>query len=142
MAGAVFEVENATWYTVGIVGTVALIALFISSQASGETGLDWKFIVFYLVIGGAQLFWIIPLLLRWSKVRFYAAGIVCAVLASLFWIITNSPESIIGVEAPYDDLSIFIEALQLIFIITSIMVVLRGGDSLWPEKETGRQPRQ
>jgi hypothetical protein len=120
------------WYTIGIVGTFALIVLFVNSQASGETGLDWKFILFYLVVGGAQLFWIIPLILRWSKARFYV-GIVSAILVSLFWIITNSPESIVGVEAPYDDLSIFIEGLQVIFIVTSVMVILRGG-SLWPEK--------
>jgi hypothetical protein len=51
----------------------------------------------------------------------------------LFWIITNSPESVVGVEAPYDDLSILIEGLQVIFIVTSVMVILRGG-SLWPKK--------
>jgi cytochrome c oxidase subunit I len=120
------------WYTIGIVGTIALIVLFVNSQASGEDGFDWKFILFYLVVGGAQLFWIIPLLLSWSKARFYV-GIGCAILISLFWIITNSPESVVGVEAPYDDLSILIEGLQVIFIVTSVMVILRGG-SLWPEK--------
>ena len=106
--------------------------LFVNSQGGGETGLDWKFILFYLVIGGAQLFWIIPLVLGWSKARFYV-GIVCTILVSLFWLTTNSPESIVGVEAPYDDLSIFIEGLQVIFIVTGIMVILRG-ESLWPEK--------
>lgn len=120
------------WYTIGIVGTIALIVLFVNSQASGEDGLDWKFILFYLVVGGAQLFWIIPLLLSWSKARFFV-GIGCAILISLFWIITNSPESVVGVEAPYDDLSILIEGLQVIFIVTSVMVILRGG-SLWPKK--------
>jgi hypothetical protein len=120
------------WYTIGIVGTIALIALFVNSQASGEDGFDRKFILFYLVVGGAQLFWIIPLLLSWSKARFYV-GIGCAILISLFWIITNSPKSVVGVEAPYDDLSILIEGLQVIFIVTSVMVILRGG-SLWPEK--------
>jgi heme/copper-type cytochrome/quinol oxidase subunit 1 len=120
------------WYTIGIVGTIALIVLFVNSQASGEDGLDWKFILFYLVVGGAQLFWIIPLLLSWSKARFWV-GIGCAILISLFWIITNSPESVVGVEAPYDDLSILIEGLQVIFIVTSVMVILRGG-SLWPKK--------
>lgn len=120
------------WYTIGIVGTIALIVLFVNSQASGEDGLDWKFILFYLVVGGAQLVWIIPLLLSWSKARF-CVGIGCAILISLFWIITNSPESVVGVEAPYDDLSILIEGLQVIFIVTSVMVILRGG-SLWPKK--------
>ncbi len=121
------------WYSIGIVGTVALIVLFVNSQAGGETGLDWKFILFYLVIGGAQAFWIIPLVLGWSKTRFYV-GIVCTILVSLLWLTTNSPESIVGVEAPYDDLSIFIEGLQVIFIVTSIMVILKG-ESLLPEKK-------
>jgi heme/copper-type cytochrome/quinol oxidase subunit 1 len=121
------------WYSIGIVGTVALIVLFVNSQAGGETGLDWKFILFYLVIGGAQAFWIVPLVLSWSKTRFYI-GIVCAILVSLFWLTTNSPESIVGVEAPYDDLSIFIEGLQVIFIVISTVIILRG-ESLWPEKK-------
>ena len=113
-------------------GTVALIVLFVNSQASGEAGLDSKFILFYLVIGGAQLFWIVPLLLNWSKRRFYV-GIGCSILVSLFWLITNSPESVVGVEAPYDDLSIIIEGLQVIFIATSVMVILRSGN-LWPNR--------
>ena len=124
------------WYIIGIVGTVALMVLFVNSQAGGETGLDWKFILFYLVIGGAQLFWSIPLILGWSKAVFYV-GIVCAILVSLFWFTTNSPESVVGVEAPYDDLSIFIEGLQTIFVVTSAMAILRGG-CLWPEKNIDR----
>lgn len=39
------------WYTIGIVGTISLIVLFVNSQASGEDGLDCKFILFYLVVG-------------------------------------------------------------------------------------------
>lgn len=120
------------WYTIGIVGTVVLIVMFVNSQASGETGLDMKFILFYLAIGGAQLFWILPLILSWSKARLYA-GIGCATLVSLTWVITNAPESVVGVEAPYDDLSIFIEGLQVLFIVTGAMVILRGA-GLWPKK--------
>jgi hypothetical protein len=120
------------WYTIGIVGTVVLIVMFVYSQATGETGLDLKFILFYLVIGGAQLFWILPLILSWSKARLYA-GIGGAILVSLTWVITNAPESVVGVEAPYDDLSIFIEGLQVLFIVTEAMVILRGA-GLWPKK--------
>jgi heme/copper-type cytochrome/quinol oxidase subunit 1 len=120
------------WYTIGIVGTVVLIVMFVNSQASGETGLDLKFILFYLVIGGAQLFWILPLILSWSKARLYA-GIGGATLVSLTWVITNAPESVVGVEAPYDDLSIFIEGLQVLFVVTGAMVILRGA-GIWPKK--------
>ena len=117
------------WYIIGIVGTVVLIVLFVGSQASGETGLDLKFILFYFVIGGAQLFWMLPLILGWSNARLYV-GIGCAILVSLTWIITNSPESVVGVEAPYDDLSIFIEGLQVLFVATGAMVILRGGGAV------------
>jgi hypothetical protein len=54
----------------------------------------------------------------------------------LFWLITNSPESVVGVEAPYDDLSIIIEAIQVIFIATSVMVILRSGN-LRPNRNIG-----
>jgi hypothetical protein len=100
--------------------------MFVNSQASGETGLDLKFILFYLVIGGAQLFWMLPLMLGWANARLYV-GIGCAILVSLTWIITNAPESVVGVEAPYDDLSIFIEGIQVLFIATGAMIILRGG---------------
>ncbi len=123
------------WYAIGIIGTFILIILFIGNQASSENGFDWKFILFYLIIGGAQLFWMIPLIRRWSKPRFYI-GVGAAAFVSLIWIITNSPESISGVEAPYDDLSIMIEGLQVIFIMTSVMVLLRGG-LLWSRKVEG-----
>jgi len=130
---------NRLWYTIGILGTLILIALFVGNQAS-STGqeFDWRFVLFYLVVGAAQLFWMIPLIKRWSKLWFYI-GMGATVVVSLLWIITNSPESIVGVEAPYDDLSILIEGLQVIFIMTSTMIILRGGN-LWARNIKGTQP--
>jgi len=124
---------------IGILGTLILIALFVGNQAS-STGqdFDWRFVLFYLVIGAAQLFWMIPLIKRRSKLWFYI-GIGAAAFVSLLWIVTNSPESVVGVEAPYDDLSILIEGLQVIFIMTSTMIILRGGN-LWARNIKGAQP--
>ncbi len=127
------------WYVVGILGTFILIILFINSQAGTGRAFDWKFVLLYLVVGVAQLFWIIPLLKRWTRSRFYI-GVSLAAFVSILWIITNSPESVEGVEAPYDDLSIMIESLQLIFIMTSATVLIREG-TLWPRNIKGPPAR-
>jgi len=114
------------WYIAGIFGTFVLIVLFVGNQAGSGQEFDWKFVLLYLVVGAAQLFWMIPLIKRWSRLRFYV-GVALAAIISVSWIITNPPESIVGIEAPYDDLSIMIESLQVILIMTSTTVLIRGG---------------
>ncbi|HZD34140.1 MAG TPA: cbb3-type cytochrome c oxidase subunit I [Nitrososphaeraceae archaeon] len=127
------------WYIIGIFGTLVLIVLFVGNQAETGKEFDWKFVLLYLVVGAAQLFWIIPLIKRWTRLRFYV-GIILAASISIFWIITYPPEAIRGVEAPYDDLSIIIESLQVVFIMTSAAVLIRGG-FLWPRNVQGSPTR-
>jgi NADH dehydrogenase len=127
------------WYIVGIFGTLVLIVLFVGNQAGTGQEFDWKFVLLYLVVGAAQLLWMIPLIKRWTRLRFYV-GVALAAIISVSWIITNPPESIVGIEAPYDDLSIMIESLQVIFIMTSATVLVRGG-MLWPRNVKGAPTR-
>ena len=48
---------------------MVLISLYLN------VSFDWKFVIFYIVIGIAQLFWAIHLVRQWGKV-WYFIGIV------------------------------------------------------------------
>ena len=73
--------------------------------------------IFFLVSGAGQLFWVIPVLKRWSNVWYYIGMGGTAILIALF---------VIAVPArglPVSELEITIELVQLVFIIGSIMIV-------------------
>jgi hypothetical protein len=66
--------------------------------------------IFFLVSGAGQLFWVIPVLKRWSNVWYYIGMGGTAILIALF---------VIAVR----ELEITIELVQIVFIIGSIMML-------------------
>lgn len=73
--------------------------------------------IFFLVSGAGQLFWVIPVLKRWSNVWYYIGMGGTAILIALF---------VIAVPArglPVSELEITIELVQIVFIIGSIMML-------------------
>ncbi len=73
--------------------------------------------IFFLVSGVGQLFWVIPVLKRWSNVWYYIGMGGTAILIALF---------VIAVPArglPVSELEITIELVQIVFIMGSIMIV-------------------
>ena len=73
--------------------------------------------IFFLVSGACQLFWVIPVLKRWSNVWYYIGIGGTAILIALF---------VIAVPArglPVSELEVTIEFIQIVFIICSIMIV-------------------
>jgi len=110
------------WYLFGCLGTIFLIYLFISVQ------FDMKFVLFFLVTGLAQIFWIVPYLKsNWSRKRLYI-GIGISSILILSWLFTNPPEKIFGLDAPYDDISMSLEIMQVIFIASTIVLVIKEKD--------------
>lgn len=110
------------WYLFGGLGTIFLIYLFISVQ------FDMKFVLFFLVTGLAQIFWIVPYLKsNWSRKRLYI-GIGISSILILSWLFTNPPEKIFGLDAPYDDISMSLEIMQVIFIASTIVLVIKEKD--------------
>jgi hypothetical protein len=110
------------WYLLGIAGTAVLIGLYLN------VGFDWKFVVFYIVTAIAQIFWAVPLIKRWGKL-WYLLGISGTVLLILFWNIVNAPLSITGLAAPYDDISIAVEVLQVVFITIATVIIIKERQS-------------
>ncbi|MGD1836119.1 MAG: cbb3-type cytochrome c oxidase subunit I [Nitrososphaeraceae archaeon] len=109
------------WYIVGGIGTIFLIYLYISVQ------FDMKFIMFFLVIGLAQIFWIVPYLSTWNRKRLYI-GISISSIIILAWLFTNAPEKIFGLNAPYDDISISLEIMQVVFIASIVVIIIKVKD--------------
>ena len=73
--------------------------------------------IFFLVSGACQLFWVIPVLKRWSNVWYYIGIGGTAILIALF---------VIAVPArglPISELEITTELVQIVFIIGSIIIV-------------------
>jgi hypothetical protein len=73
--------------------------------------------IFFLVSGAGQLFWVIPVLKRWSNLWYYIGMGGTVILIALF---------VIAVPArglPVSELEITIELIQIVFIICSIMIV-------------------
>jgi hypothetical protein len=73
--------------------------------------------IFFLVSGACQLFWVIPVLKRWSNVWYYIGIGGTTILIALF---------VIAVPArglPISELEITTELVQIVFIIGSIMIV-------------------
>jgi hypothetical protein len=85
-------------------------------------------VVFYIVIAIAQLFWAVPLIKRWDRV-WYLLGIAGTVLLTIFWNIVNAPLSITGLAAPYDDISIAVEVLQVVFITIATVIIIKERQS-------------
>jgi hypothetical protein len=73
--------------------------------------------IFFLVSGAGQLFWVIPVLKRWSNLWYYIGMGGTVILVALF---------VIAVPVrglPVSELEITIELIQIVFIICSIMIV-------------------
>jgi len=73
--------------------------------------------IFFLVSGAAQLFWVVPVLKRWSNLWYYV-GIGGTVILIALYII-----AVPGRGLPVSELEIALEFFQIVFIISSIMIV-------------------
>jgi hypothetical protein len=73
--------------------------------------------LFFLVSGATQMFWVIPVLKRWRNVWYYVGIGGTVILIALFVI------AVPGRGLPISVLDVTIELIQIVFIISSIMIV-------------------
>jgi hypothetical protein len=102
-------VATASTFTAGVLH-LALIPMFFTLTPFDVT-------IFFLVSGAAQLFWVIPILKRWSNLWYYVGIGGTTVLIALFVI------AIPGRGLQVNEFEIIIELVQIVFIISSIMIV-------------------
>ena len=104
-----FYVAAASTFIAGVLH-LAIIPMFFTLMPMNVT-------IFFLVSGTVQLFWVIPVLKRWSNL-WYCVGIGgTAFLIALFVI------AVPGRGLPVSELELTIELVQIVFIISSIMIV-------------------
>jgi hypothetical protein len=83
--------------------------------------------VFFAGIGVLQLFWAVGIIRRWGS-AFYSLATGLNIALIFLWLILRLPQNFIGVALPVDNLSIAIEALQIIFFILSTIILAANQD--------------
>ena len=93
--------------------------------------------LFFLITGVTQLFWVVPILKKWSNIWYYAGMGGTFILVAL-WLITRVPNNrILNRALPVNDIGIVIEVLQTAFIILCGLIIVTTNRELHTqEKET------
>ena len=79
--------------------------------------------IFFIVSGLAQLFWVIPVIKRWSKLWYYV-GIGGTVVLIIMYLI-----AVPGIGHPVGELDIAIELFQIVFIILCSVIIAQKQSS-------------
>lgn len=74
--------------------------------------------IFFIISGLAQLFWVIPVIKRWSNIWYYV-GIGGTAILIILWIIVVPHNGI-------SELEVAIELFQIVFIILCTIIIAKG----------------
>jgi uncharacterized membrane protein YuzA (DUF378 family) len=91
---------------------LAIVPIFFSQMSVDTT-------VFFIISGLAQIFWVIPVIKRWSKPWYYV-GIGGTVILVIMYLV-----AVPGRGYPVSQLDIAIELFQITFIILCSIIVLK-----------------
>lgn len=80
--------------------------------------------IFFLVGGIAQIFWVLPTIKNWGRIWFYI-GIAGTLVLIIMWAMTRMPDNpITGRGAPINYIGVATEIFQIIYIATSVVIIL------------------
>ena len=79
-------------------------------------------ILFFIVAGLAQTFWILPMIKRWGTIWYYT-GIGGTVLLIILWAIVRLPNITSGTGFPLNWEDISIVLLEIIYIGITILII-------------------
>jgi bacteriorhodopsin len=82
------------------------------------TQMPLNVIVFFIISGLAQIFWIIPVLKRWSK-HWYYVGIGGTAILIILWVIAVPHNGL-------SELEVSIELFQIVFIILCSIIIVKS----------------
>jgi uncharacterized membrane protein YuzA (DUF378 family) len=108
---ALFYAAAASTLIAGVLH-LAIVPMFFT-QMSVETT------IFFVVSGLAQIFWVIPVIKRWSKPWYYV-GIGGTVILIIMYLI-----AVPGSGYPVNQLDIAIEVFQIAFIILCSIIIAK-----------------
>jgi uncharacterized membrane protein YuzA (DUF378 family) len=89
---------------------IALVPMYFDKMPTNVT-------IFFIIAGLAQLFWIIPVIKRWSNIWYYV-GIGGTVILIILWIIAVPARGL-----TVSELEVVIEFFQIVFIILCLIIV-------------------
>jgi len=89
---------------------LAIVPMFFNKMPTNVT-------IFFIISGLAQLFWVIPLIKRWSSIWYYI-GIGGTVILIILWIVAVPARGL-----AVSELEVAIEFFQVVFIILCITIV-------------------
>ncbi|HZE77150.1 MAG TPA: hypothetical protein VE089_01230 [Nitrososphaeraceae archaeon] len=89
---------------------IAIVPMFFDKMPANVT-------IFFIISGLAQLFWVIPVIKRWSKVWYYI-GIAGTVILIILWIFAVPARGL-----AVSELEVAIEFFQVVFIALCIIIV-------------------
>ena len=110
-AKAIFYAAAASTLIAGILH-LAIVPMFFTQMSIDVT-------IFFTVSGLAQIFWVIPVIKRWSKPWYYV-GIGGTVILIIMYLI-----AVPGSGYPVNQLDIAIEVFQIAFIVLSSMIIVK-----------------
>ena len=89
----------------------------------------------FLISGIAQIFWALPMALRWNRRWFYAGLIGTLALTSLI-ALTRIPNEITGVALQdKNPMALLTEVMQTTYIVTTLTIILNNKRLMFGEKE-------
>ena len=109
---AIFYAAAACTFFAGVLH-LALIPMFFTQLTLDVT-------IFFLVSGLAQVFWVIPIIKKWSNIWYYF-GIGGTVVLIIMYLV-----AVPGSGYPVSPLDIAIELFQIVFIILCIIIIMKG----------------
>jgi uncharacterized membrane protein YuzA (DUF378 family) len=89
---------------------LSIVPMFFNKMPANVT-------IFFIVSGLAQLFWLIPVVKRWSNIWYYI-GIGGTVILIILWIIAVPARGL-----AVNELEVAIEFFQIVFIILCTIIV-------------------
>ena len=96
---------------------MALVPMFFNQMSPNV-------MIFFIVSGLAQLFWVIPTIKKWI-LPWYYIGIGGTIVLIILWII-----AIPGSGYPIHETDVAIEVSQIAFIIFSIMIIKKNREEI------------
>jgi uncharacterized membrane protein YuzA (DUF378 family) len=120
-AKALFYAAAASTLIAGVLH-LAIVPMFFTQMSIDTT-------IFFIVSGLAQIFWVIPVINRWSKPWYYV-GIGGTVILIIMYLI-----AVPGSGYPVSQLDIAIELFQIAFIILCRIIIAKNRGEMKLDKK-------
>jgi len=133
---------NINWLLVAAAVSTFIAGVLHLTLVSNSIGRNPWVGIFFLVGGIAQIFWVLPTIKHWGRVWFYI-GIAGTLVLIIMWAMTRMPDNpITGRAAPINNIGVATEIFQIIYIATSIVIILKYNHTSLISKESIRDSKR